>query len=113
MTPRDRRSEISRQSVKAEFKEVPIAKIQARRSRHDAGESAALVNSIKAIGMVIRMTTDSDGTESGDVRYFISSRYLSGQRFAQSVRGHWGIENSLHWAVTGHFKTDQLWALQN
>ena len=45
---------------------------------------------IKAIGMVVRVTTNSDGSESGDVRYFIVSRYMSGPRFAQSVRGHWG-----------------------
>jgi len=54
---------------------------------------------IKAIGMAIRITKKSDGTTSEDMRYFIASRYLSGERFAQSVRGHWGIENSLHWVL--------------
>ena len=41
------------------------------------------------------------------MRYFIASRYLSGQRFAQSVRGHWGIENSLHWQLDVTFGEDQ------
>ena len=60
-----------------------------------------------AVGMAVRVTKTSDGTKSGDVRYFITSCYLSGERFAQAVRGHWGIENSLHWVLDVTFDEDQ------
>ena len=62
---------------------------------------------VKAVGMAVRVTEKSDGTTSGDVRYFITSCYLSGTRFAQAVRGHWGIENSLHWVLDVTFDEDQ------
>ena len=49
---------------------------------------------LKAMGMAVRTTQRTDGTSSGDVRYFISSAFLSGRRFAEAVRGHRAIENS-------------------
>ena len=37
----------------------------------------------------------------------ISSLPLSVKRFAEAVRGHWGIENSLHWTLDVTFDEDQ------
>ena len=36
-----------------------------------------------------------DGKDTSEVRYYILSHYLSGKRFAEAVRGHWGIENQI------------------
>ena len=61
---------------------------------------------LKAIGLVIS-TTIRDGEECNEVRYYILSKYLSARRFAGAVRGHWGIENSLHWQLDVTFQEDQ------
>jgi predicted transposase YbfD/YdcC len=60
---------------------------------------------IKAIGYAMRWTTLADGREMSEVRYYLSTRYLSGKRFAEAVRGHWGIE-SMHWILDVTFRED-------
>jgi len=60
---------------------------------------------VKAIGYSVRITRHADGRESDEVRYYLSSRYLSGKRFGEAVRGHWGIE-SMHWVLDVNFRED-------
>ena len=60
---------------------------------------------VKAVGYAVRITRHADGRETTEVRYYISRRYLSGKRFAEAVRGHWGIE-SLHWVLDVTFRED-------
>ena len=60
---------------------------------------------VKAIGCTVRITRHGDGSETDEVRYYLSSRYLGGRRFAEAVRGHWGIE-SMHWVLDVNFRED-------
>jgi predicted transposase YbfD/YdcC len=60
---------------------------------------------IKAIGYAVRITRHDDGRETDEVRYYALSRYISGKRFSEAVRGHWGIE-SMHWVLDVNFRED-------
>ena len=60
---------------------------------------------VKAIGYTLRVTQHADGSETDETRYYILSRYLSGKRFSEAVRGHWGIE-SMHWVLDVNFRED-------
>jgi predicted transposase YbfD/YdcC len=42
-----------------------------------------------------------------ETRYYIASAPLSAKQAADAVRGHWGIENQLHWVLDVVFKEDQ------
>lgn len=61
---------------------------------------------LKAIGMVIS-NTKRDGKDCNAVRYYILSNYMAARRFANAVRGHWAIENRLHWQLDVTFQEDQ------
>jgi predicted transposase YbfD/YdcC len=60
---------------------------------------------VKAIGYAVRVSVDSRGHETSEVRFYVLSRYLSGKRFSEAVRGHWGIE-SMHWVLDVTFRED-------
>jgi len=61
---------------------------------------------LKAIGWTISETL-RDGKRCYEMRYYIMSRKLSAKQFAAAVRGHWSIENSLHWQLDVTFGEDQ------
>jgi hypothetical protein len=60
---------------------------------------------LMAIGMVISDTLRG-GKASLEIRYYILSKRMSARRFATAVRGHWGIENRLHWQLDVTFGED-------
>ncbi|MEM1395170.1 MAG: ISAs1 family transposase [Cyanobacteria bacterium P01_H01_bin.150] len=55
-------------------------------------------NKLNTIGMVESVRTEN-GKTTVETRYYISSLNLDAKKFGESVRSHWGIENSLHWIL--------------
>ncbi|MCP4410377.1 MAG: ISAs1 family transposase [Gammaproteobacteria bacterium] len=53
---------------------------------------------LRSIGMVERECLQGD-TRSVEQRYFINSIPGQARPFAHAVRGHWGVENPLHWRL--------------
>lgn len=55
----------------------------------------------------VRSRTELKDRCRTDTRYYISSASLTAQAAADAIRGHWGIENRLHWVLDVVFADDQ------
>jgi len=60
---------------------------------------------LRSVGVVEARRTVGD-KESVERRYYLSSLPAEVQTFARAVRGHWGVENSLHWVLDVVFGED-------
>jgi predicted transposase YbfD/YdcC len=70
----------------------------ADRPKWEGLRSAGVVESVRQVG------TEAPTVER---RYYLSSLAVNVARFAQAVRGHWGVENSLHWCLDVQMGEDQ------
>jgi predicted transposase YbfD/YdcC len=61
---------------------------------------------LTTIAMVESRIERGDKIET-EQRSYISSRMLSAAAFADGARGHWAIENNLHWTLDVTFNEDQ------
>ena len=53
---------------------------------------------LRSIGMVVREVLQGDA-RTEERRYFINSIPAQANLFAEAVRGHWDVENRLHWRM--------------
>jgi predicted transposase YbfD/YdcC len=61
---------------------------------------------LRTIGVAIRESHQGERV-TREVRYFLCSIRVSVKRFARAVRGHWAIENTLHWCLDVTFREDE------
>lgn len=61
---------------------------------------------LKSVGMV-ESIREIKGQKTIERRYFLSSLPLDVPLFAGAVRGHWNIENKVHWVMDVCFREDQ------
>ena len=61
---------------------------------------------LKSIGRVVR-EVQREGKQTSETSYYITSLEAKVGVFSESVRSHWGIENSLHWVMDVVFGEDR------
>lgn len=84
-------------------------RIETRRYWHSADldwfADLALWKDLQSVG-VVDSTRDIQGKISRERRYFLCSLPRDAARFAKAVRGHWGVENQVHWQLDVSFGED-------
>jgi len=66
---------------------------------------------LRSVGMV-ESIRQIDGRSTLERRYYLSSLPVEVETFGRAVRGHWGVENKLHWVMDVCFREDQSRARQ-
>jgi predicted transposase YbfD/YdcC len=72
-----------------------------------AAAQRALWTGVLSLGMVTRVVWEqASEAQSTEVRYFLSSLPPVARRIGSAIRGHWSIENGLHWVLDVVFRED-------
>lgn len=76
-------------------------------ARYLSGSTLAAWAGLLSLVVVIRVVTcKATGAVSTDVAYYISSLRPNARRIGGAIRGHWSIENGLHWVLDVVFRED-------
>jgi predicted transposase YbfD/YdcC len=72
------------------------------------GEAAAGFTGLAGVAMVESTRAQIAGKTSQERRYYLfSHQEVTAERMARYIRGHWSVENNLHWVLDVQFHEDQ------
>jgi len=71
-----------------------------------AVQSAAWLGVLTLVRVTRVVWCEATGVESIEVSYFLSSLPAHARRIGTAIRGHWSIENGLHWVLDVVFRED-------
>lgn len=61
---------------------------------------------LAAVGKIVRVRETADKTTT-ETAYYLLSKAMAPERFAEVVRSHWAVENRLHWCLDVTMNEDQ------
>jgi predicted transposase YbfD/YdcC len=76
------------------------------RGHLSSAQLAAWLGVLTIVMMTRVVWCEATGMESIEVRYFLSSLPPNARRIGAAIRGHWSIENGLHWVLDVVFRED-------
>ncbi len=62
---------------------------------------------LTSFGVVKKTMTKMDGSKQEEARFYICSIEANAEEFARAVRGHWNVENQVHWHLDFTFQDDK------
>jgi len=89
-----------------------------RRSRASSTRRCVVTDGLGCLGdghgwpgakalVMVESIREAGGVAGTEQRYYISSRLDGAERMGAVVRGHWGVEDGLHWSLDVAFGEDQ------
>lgn len=76
------------------------------RGHLSAAQSAAWLGVLTVVMVTRVVWCEATGVGSTEVSYFMSSLRPNARRIGTAIRGHWSIENGLHWVLDVVFRED-------